>query len=268
MHLPLETGIVATVARKFLVVLSHGLFLATGTLLAWPLLELGFARRDRPRRPPVGLLATAVVLASSSAALAATMIGRGPRRRTASTPRCSASAAAGSAAGSERNARRFRRTDDSLVAFFSRPFDAFAASLAPTSRAGSSARSRRCSSAARGRRPPLSAAMVVETALILVRAAAVPVPAGLGIQDAAMSCASRPSAFRTPPRSEPRSCCFARGRDLFWVAAGFLLSRRRPAAGGAGRARGGCPVAGLVGFTGVSMVTAQRRAAAPAGRRG
>ena len=55
---------------------------------------------------------------------------------------------------------------------------------------------------------PLAAAMVIETALILVRALAVPVPAGLGVQDLGYVLSLR-GARRPRPRrpSAPPSCC-------------------------------------------------------------
>lgn len=229
--LPLETGIVATVARKFLVVLSHGLFLATGTLLAWPLLERASRAAIGRGGLPWALLATAVVLASSSAALAAT-IGRG---RAADRVHAALQRVGGRWIGSwlERNARRFRRTDDSLVAFFSRPFGSLAAALV-FYLAGWLVRSLETVLFLRlvGVDLPLSAAMVVETALILVRAAAVPVPAGLGIQDAGYVLCLQALGLPDATTVGTAFVLLKRGRDLFWVAAGFLLlgvDRRRVA---------------------------------------
>src|SRR5512136_2932524 len=74
---PLENGIVASVARKFFVVESHGLFLALSTFLAWPLLERDSAARIfREGLPWVLLLTSAVLVAAASGVVLATAHGR------------------------------------------------------------------------------------------------------------------------------------------------------------------------------------------------
>jgi hypothetical protein len=70
---------------------------------------------------------------------------------------------------------------------------------------------------------PLSAAMVIETALILVRAMAVPVPAGLGVQDLGYVLSLRALGVADPTTVGAAFVLLKRGKDAFWVAAGFLL---------------------------------------------
>lgn len=219
---PLETGIVATVARKFLVVLSHGLFLATGTLLAWPLLEDASRAAIGRGGLPWALLATALALLGSATALAAT-IGHG---RVADRVHATLGALGGRWIGSwlERNARRFQRTDEALVAFFAPPRRPLAAPIA-FYLAGWLVRALETMLFLRlvGSGIPLSTAMVVETALILVRAAAVPVPAGLGVQDAGYILALHALGLPDATTVGTALVLLKRGRDLFWVAAGFAL---------------------------------------------
>lgn len=227
--LALETGIVATVARKFLVVLTHGLFLALSTVLAWSLLERVSRAAIGRGGLPWALLASGLVLVASALALAAT-VGRG---RVADRVHAGLQAVGGRWIGSwlERNARRFQRTDDSLVRFFSPPLAPLAGSVA-FYLAGWLVRSLETFLFLRlvGGDVPLPAAMVMETALVLVRAAAVPVPAGLGVQDAGYVLCLHALGLPDATTIGTAFVLLKRGRDLFWVAAGFLLlgvDRRR-----------------------------------------
>ena len=112
---PTEHGIVATVARKFFVVLSHGLFLGLATIIAWPLLErasrTAIGRVGLPlrccSRPSLALVVVALLLVT------ATAIGQVADRLHRVLDRF-----VGRWMGSwlERNALRFRRTDDALAA--------------------------------------------------------------------------------------------------------------------------------------------------------
>ena len=70
---------------------------------------------------------------------------------------------------------------------------------------------------------PLVAAMVVETALILVRAAAVPVPAGLGVQDAGYVLCLRALGVPDATTLGAAFVVIKRGKDLFWIVVGFVL---------------------------------------------
>ena len=226
---PLENGIVASVARKFFVVESHGLFLALSTLLAWPLLERDIAARIfREGLPWVLLLTSAVLVIAASGVVLATAHGRMANRVHRGLDRLG-----GRWLGPwlQRNARRFERTDDGLAAFFGRSRLRLMVSVAIHG----------CGWFVRavetwlflwlvGADVPLVAAMVVETALILVRAAAVPVPAGLGVQDAAYVLCLRALGVPDATTLGAAFVVIKRGKDFFWIVVGFLLlglGRRR-----------------------------------------
>ena len=70
---------------------------------------------------------------------------------------------------------------------------------------------------------PLAAAMVIETALILVRALAVPVPAGLGVQDLGYVLSLKALSVPDPTTVGAAFVLLKRGKDAFWIAAGFVL---------------------------------------------
>jgi glycosyltransferase 2 family protein len=219
---PLEHGIVASVARKFFVVESHGLFLALSTLLAWPLLERDSAARIfREGLPWVLLLTSAVLVAAASGVVLATAHGRMANRVHRGLDRVG-----GRWLGSwlQRNAPRFERTDDGLAAFFGRNRLRL---MAPVALHG-------CGWFIRavetwlflrlvGADVPLAAAMVIETTLILVRAAAVPVPAGLGVQDAAYVLCLRALGVPDATTLGAAFVVIKRGKDVFWIVVGFLL---------------------------------------------
>jgi len=216
-----EHGIVATVARKFFVVLSHGLFLSAATIAAWPIV-------DRASRTTIGrvglpalLLATSAVL-MATALLAVTATARG---QLADRVHRALDRLVGRWMGSwlERNALRFQRTDDALAGFFRAP-----AGLVPSVLlylGGWMVRSLETWLFLRlvGVRAPLAAAMVIETALILVRAMAVPVPGGLGVQDLGYVLSLRALGVPDPTTVATAFVLLKRGRDAFWIATGFLL---------------------------------------------
>jgi uncharacterized protein (TIRG00374 family) len=218
---PTENGIVATVARKFLVVGSHGLFLALATILAWPLL-------DRASRSTIGrvglpmlLLTTALVLVAVAILLvAATTLGQLADRLRRGLDRF---VGRWMGAWLERNALRFQRTDDALARFFRHP-----AGLLPSVALymlGWFIRSLETLLMLYlvGVSAPVAAAMVIETALILVRALAVPVPAGLGVQDLGYVLCLKALGVPDPTTVGAAFVLLKRGRDVFWIAAGFLL---------------------------------------------
>lgn len=219
---PLENGIVASVARKFFVVESHGLFLALSTLLAWPLLERDAAARVfREGLPWLLLLTSAVLVTSASGVVLATAHGRMANRLHRGLDRVG-----GRWLGSwlQQNAPRFERTDDSLAAFFRRDRLRLMASVALHG-CGWFIRSVETWLFLRlvGADVPLAAAMVVETALILVRAAAVPVPAGLGVQDAGYVLCLRALGVPDATTLGAAFVVIKRGKDLFWIVVGFML---------------------------------------------
>jgi uncharacterized protein (TIRG00374 family) len=227
---PTEIGIVATVARKFFVVVSHGLFLGVATIMAWPLLE----RASRTAIGRVGLpsllLATSLVLVAVAVLLvAATAFGQVADRLHRGLDRF-----VGRWMGSwlERNALRFRRTDAALAAFFRSPSGLAPPILLYT--LGWLIRSLETLLMLHlvHVHVPFSAVMVIETSLILVRALAVPVPAGLGVQDLGYVLSLKALGVPDPTTVGAAFVLLKRGKDLFWVALGYLLLAlgRRPGA--------------------------------------
>jgi uncharacterized protein (TIRG00374 family) len=228
-----ETGIVATVARKFFVVISHGLFLAVATVLAWPALEADSTAAIGRKGLPWLLLATSAVLVGAALALVvATAHGRVADRVHRVLDRLG-----GRWLGSwlEHNALRFRRTDDELAAFFRHEPAGLAPPIALYA-LGWLVRSLETWLFLRlvGVSIPLPAAMVIETALILVRAMAVPVPAGLGVQDAGYVLCLKALGVPDATTVGAAFVLLKRGKDVFWILLGFLLlgfdRRRREAA--------------------------------------
>ena len=219
--IPTEHGIVATVARKFFVVLSHGLFLGLATVLAWPLLERSSRGTIGRVGLPALLLATSLVLVVVALLLVtATTFGQVAERLRRVLDRL---VGRWMGAWLERNALRFQRTDDALARFFRRPWGLWGSVLLYV--LGWFVRSLETMLFLRlvGVDAPLSAAMVIETALILVRAMAVPVPAGLGVQDLGYVLSLRALGVPDPTTVGAAFVLLKRGKDAFWVAAGFLL---------------------------------------------
>jgi uncharacterized membrane protein YbhN (UPF0104 family) len=131
----------------------------------------------------------------------------------------------------ERNALRFQRTDEGLAAFFRHN----PAGLVPSVLLyvlGWFIRALETWLFARlvGAPIPLAAAMVIETALILVRALAVPVPAGIGVQDTGYILCLKALGVPDATTAGAAFVLLKRGKDLFWILLGFVLmgvSRRR-----------------------------------------
>ena len=227
---PTEIGIVATIARKFFVVVSHGVFLALATLLAWHLLDADSTAAIGQDGLPWFLLATSAVLVGAAlAGVLATAHGRVADRAHRVLDRLG-----GRWIGSwlERNALRFRHTDEVLAAFFRH----HRAGLLPPIALyvlGWFVRSIETWLYLRllGADIPLPAAMVIETSLILVRAMAVPVPGGLGVQDAGYVLCFRALGVPEATTVGAAFVVLKRGKDLFWIMLGFLLL-------GVGRRRG------------------------------
>ena len=236
---PTETGIVASVARKFFVVVSHGLFLGLSTLLAWPLLDQDSTAAIGRRGLPWLLLATsAVLVAAALGGVLATAHGRVADRVHRGLDRFG-----GRWLGSwlERNALRFQRTDEGLAAFFRQePIGLVPSILLYV--AGWFLRAVETWLFLRlvGVDVPLPAAMVIETALILVRAMAVPVPAGLGVQDTGYVLCLKALGVPDATTVGAAFVLLKRGKDLFWILLGFLLL-------GVGRRPGEAALAALPG---------------------
>ncbi len=219
---PMETGIVASVARKFFVVVSHGCFLGLSTLLAWPLLDQdSTAAIGRQGLPWLLLAASGTLVGAALGGVLATTHGRVADRVHRWLDRVG-----GRWLGSwlERNALRFQRTDEGLAAFFRTDPIALAPSIL-LYLAGWFLRSVETWLFLRlvGVDVPLPAAMVVETALILVRAMAVPVPAGLGVQDTGYVLCLKALGVPDATTVGAAFVLLKRGKDLFWILLGFLL---------------------------------------------
>jgi uncharacterized membrane protein YbhN (UPF0104 family) len=220
---------VATVGRKFFVVISHGLFLAVATVLAWPILDADSTAAIGQKGLPWLLLATASVLVAAALGLVlATAHGRMADRVHRVLDRLG-----GRWMGTwlERNALRFQRTDEGLAAFFRHD----PAGLVPSVllyALGWFIRALETWLFARlvGAPIPLAAAMVIETALILVRALAVPVPAGIGVQDTGYILCLKALGVPDATTAGAAFVLLKRGKDLFWILLGFVLMgvSRRP----------------------------------------
>jgi len=219
---PFEIGIVAGLGRKFLVVLSHGLFLAASVVLAWP--ALAHASRTAIGRGglPWLLFAGAITLVAVAIATAAA----GVHGRLADRAHRGLDRFGGRWLGTwlERNALRFQSADHQLAAFFRQnkagllpPLLAYL--FAWLARAVETLLFLRLLGVDVG----LSSAMVIETSLILVRALAVPVPAGLGVQDAGYVLCLRGLGVADATTVGAAFVLLKRGKDLFWIAFGFLL---------------------------------------------
>jgi uncharacterized membrane protein YbhN (UPF0104 family) len=216
----LESGIVATVGRKFLVVLSHGLFLALATVLSWGVLDrASHAAIGRGGLPWLLLAASAVMSGAALAGALATAHGRLADRIHRRLDRWG-----GRWLGTwlERNAPRFSRTDTALAGFFARGSASLAGPVlfhlaAWLVRALETLVFLRLL----GVQVPLASAMVVETSLILLRSLAVPVPAGLGVQDAGYVLALRALGVADATTVGAAFVVMKRGKDLFWILAGF-----------------------------------------------
>jgi len=226
---PFELGIVAGLGRKFLVILSHAIFLVVSTLLAWPLVE--HASRSAIGRGglPWLLMATSAVLAVVAFATAAV----GVHGRLADRAHRGLDRFGGRWLGTwlERNALRFQRADEHLAAFFRHDKAGLTGPVLAYTAAWM-ARSIETFIFLRllGVDAPLTAAMVIETSLILVRSLAVPIPAGLGVQDAGYVLCFRGLGMADATTVGAAFVLLKRGKDLFWIAFGFALlalSRRK-----------------------------------------
>jgi uncharacterized protein (TIRG00374 family) len=219
---PFEAGIIAGFGRKFLVVLSHGLFLGLSVFLSWPLLQKASRAAIGRGGLPLLLLAGAAVLVAAAAA----SVALGVHGQIADKVQRVLNRLGGRWIGNwlERNALRFQAADRHLTAFFTvKPaglvppvlcymLSWFARSLETLlflHLIGVDVR--------------LGAAMVMETSLILVRAIAVPLPAGLGVQDAGYVLSLKGLGVHDATTVGAAFVLLKRGKDLFWIAFGFLL---------------------------------------------
>jgi len=228
--IPFATGVVAGVGRKFFVVVSHGLVLALATLLAWPLLS-GVSRVTIGRGGlPWLLLGTAVAMVAIFVlGIVASVHGRVAERVRVGLDRL-----VGRWLGEwlERHAVGFQRADEHLAGFFTRePAGLLLPMVLYT--IGWVVRGAETLLFLRllGVVVPLTTATVVEASIILVRSMAVPVPAGLGVQDASYVVSLGALGVADAATVSAAFVLMKRGKDLLWILAGFLLL-------GAGERRG------------------------------
>jgi hypothetical protein len=219
---PFETAVVASVGRKFFVVVSHGLVLAFATLLTWPLLA-------RVSKETIGRAGLPWLLLGVSAFMIATFgvgLALSGRARVGERTRAGLDRVGGRWLGSwlERNALRFQRADDHLLDFFERERGALALPMLLYS-AGWLVRGVETFVFLRllGLNVQLEAALVIETAIIVVRSVAVPVPAGLGVQDVGYVLCLRALGVPEATTVGTAFVLLKRGKDLFWILLGFAL---------------------------------------------
>jgi hypothetical protein len=219
---PFEIGIIAGVGRKFLVVMSHGLFLGLSVVLAWPLLQHASRAAIGRGGLPFLLLAGATGLIVAALGL----VALGVHGKMADRLHRLLDRVGGRWLGGwlERNALRFEAADEHLTRFFTLhpaglglPLAFYL--LAWLARAVESL----VFLGMLGVHIALAGAMVMETALILVRAMAVPVPAGLGVQDAGYVLSLKGLGVADAVTIGAAFVLLKRGKDLFWIAFGFLL---------------------------------------------
>jgi uncharacterized protein (TIRG00374 family) len=219
---PLEEAVVASVGRKFFVVVSHAAVLALATVLAWPLL-------DRVSRQTIGRAGLPWVLLGVSAFMAATFgfgLAVSGRARVAQRTRGALDRLGGRWLGPwlDRHTDRFQSADENLVRFFAAERRALALPLLLYS-LGWVVRGFETWLFLRllGTEVPFLTAVVMETAIIVVRSAAVPVPAGIGIQDVGYVLCFRALGFPDPVTLATAFVVLKRGKDLFWILVGFAL---------------------------------------------
>jgi uncharacterized protein (TIRG00374 family) len=219
---PFEVGIIAGLARKFLVVLSHGLFLGLSVFLTWPLLQHASRAAIGRGGLPLLLLAGAVILVTVALVSAAI----GIHGKMADRVRRLLNRVGGRWLGNwlERNALRFQAADEHLSGFFTHHPGGL---VAPVACYGSAWLARAVETLIflrlLGVHVALTAAMVIETSLILVRSMAVPVPAGLGVQDAGYVLSLKGLGVADAVTVGAAFVLLKRGKDLFWIGFGFLL---------------------------------------------
>jgi len=222
---PFEAAVAATVGRKFFVVVSHAVVLALATLLTWPLLA-------RVSRETIGRAGLPWVLLGVSAFMIATFgvgLALSGRARVAERTHAGLDRVGGRWLGPwlERHAPRFQRADDHLLGFFERERGALVVPMLLYS-AGWVVRGVETWLFLHllGVEVPLLTALIVETAIIVVRSAAVPVPAGLGVQDVGYVLCLRALGVPDATTVATAFVVLKRGKDLFWILLGFALMAR------------------------------------------
>jgi uncharacterized protein (TIRG00374 family) len=218
----LEEAVVASVGRKFFVVVSHAAVLALATVLAWPLL-------DRVSRETIGRAGLPWALLAVSAFMAATFgvgLALSGRARVAERTRGALDRLGGRWLGPwlDRHTQRFQRADEHLVRFFEAERRALVLPLALYC-LGWVVRGFETWLFLRllGAQVPFLTAVVMEVAIIVVRSAAVPVPAGIGVQDVGYVLCFRALGLPDAVTLATAFVVLKRGKDLFWILVGFAL---------------------------------------------
>jgi uncharacterized protein (TIRG00374 family) len=220
--MPFESAVVAGVGRKSFVVVSHGIVMAASTLLAWPLLtRISHATIGRGGLP-WALMATALfMIGAFGFGIVASANGRLVQRFRLALDRLF-----GRWMGEwlERHAIRFARADEQMIRFFRReprglvvPMLLYCAgwvvrgveSLVFLSLLDVTI--------------SMNVATLLESTLVLVRSVAVPVPAGLGVQDVGYVLSLRAIGIPDATTVSAAFVLMKRGRDVFWIVVGFLL---------------------------------------------
>jgi len=124
----------------------------------------------------------------------------------------------------ERHAPRFQRADEHLVTFFERERGALVVPMLLYA-TGWIVRGVETYLFLRllGADVPFSTALVVETAIIVVRSVAVPVPAGIGVQDVGYVLCLKALGVPDATNVGTAFVLLKRGKDLFWILLGFAL---------------------------------------------
>jgi uncharacterized protein (TIRG00374 family) len=219
---PFETAVVAGVGRKFFVVVSHGLVLALATVGTWPLLA-GISRDT------IGRAGLPWVLVGVSAFMIATFgvgLALSGRARLAQRTQFLVDRVGGRWLGDwlDRHAPRFQRADEHLVTFFERERGALVLPMLLYA-AGWFVRGAETYLFLHllGAHVPFSTALVVETAIIVVRSVAVPVPAGLGVQDVGYVLCLKALGVPDATTVGTAFVLLKRAKDLFWILVGVAL---------------------------------------------
>jgi glycosyltransferase 2 family protein len=230
--MPFESAVVAGVGRKSFVVVSHGFVMAVSTLLAWPLLNrISHATIRRGGLPWVLMAAALFMIGAFGFGIFASANGRLVERFRLALDRVF-----GRWMGDwlKRHAGRFQRADEQMIRFYRNdprglvaPMLLYCAgwlvrgleSLAFLSLLDVTI--------------PFNVAVLLESTLVLVRSVAVPVPAGLGIQDVGYVLSLRAIGVPDATTVSAAFVLMKRGRDIFWIVVGFLLlgGERRKARG-------------------------------------
>lgn len=219
---PFESAVVAGVGRKFFVVVAHGLVLAVATLLAWPLLS-------RVSRTTIGrgglpwlLLGAGLVMAGAFVSGVVASV----RGQVAERVRLGLDRLFGRWLGTwlERHSLHFQRADAQMVDFFARDPAGLVLPMA-LSMLGWVVHGVEVLVFLRvvGVHVSLTAATVLEATLVLVRSIAVPVPAGLGVQDLGYVLSLRAIGIADATTVGAAFVLLKRGKDLFWILVGFVL---------------------------------------------